>query len=101
MDDEFWAENSAHEWWDQFVLNPLIVGMHRLGDGGWLPALPPLAGVPAQVHDRLRSMVDHLVRFDDVPGLLAAHHQHPTLLCWAVNVLSGVRGGVPGSRVAA
>lgn len=85
----FWEHNSAHEWWDQLVLNPMIVGMHRLEDGGWLPALPPMPGVPAQVHDRLRGMLEQLVRFDDLPALTAANQEHPTLLCGAVDVLSG------------
>jgi NTE family protein len=87
--DRFWAANSAHEWWDLWVANPFIVGVRRLVDAGLLPATPPPPWVPGMVKARLRALLEPLVPFDDVPGLLAARSGHPTLMCGAVDVLTG------------
>jgi hypothetical protein len=101
----FWDENAAHDWWDLLVANPIIVGLHRLVDGGWLPAAPPLPWVPGMVKARLQRLLERLVSFEDLLGLLPDHPNHPTLLCGAADVLSGefagVRGGLAGSRLAA
>jgi predicted acylesterase/phospholipase RssA len=85
----FWDENAAHDWWDLLVANPVIVGLHRLVDAGWLPAAAPLPWVPGAVKARLQALLERLVRFEDLPGLLRDHPKHPTLLCGAVDVLSG------------
>ena len=85
----FWNENSAHTWWDLLVTNPFIVGLHRMVDAGVLPAAPPAPGVPAMVRDRLQRLLERLVPFEELPALLAAVPDHPTLLCGAVDVLSG------------
>jgi NTE family protein len=37
----------------------------------------------------LQALLERLVRFEDLPGLLRDHPNHPTLLCGAVDVLSG------------
>ena len=85
----FWDENAAHEWWDLLVANPTMVGLHRLVDGGWLPAAPPLPWVPGMVKARLQRLLERLVSFEDLLGLLRDHPNHPTLLCGAADVLSG------------
>ncbi|HEU4899638.1 MAG TPA: Patatin, partial [Actinomycetota bacterium] len=69
----FWDENAAHEWWDLLVANPTMVGLHRLVDGGWLPAAPPLPGVPGMVKARLQRLLERLVSFKDLLGLLHDH----------------------------
>ncbi len=85
----FWRENSAHDPWDQLVVNPFVVALHRMVDAGVLPASPPPAGVPDQVRRRLRDLLEGLVRFPDLIQLMKQHPNHPTLLCGAVDVLSG------------
>jgi NTE family protein len=85
----FWQRNSAHDPWDMMVLNPFIVGMHRLVDAGVFPATAPPRGVPQQVRARLEGLLNGLIRFDDLPELLRAHPRHPTLMCGAVDVVTG------------
>lgn len=85
----FWELNSARDPWDQLVTNPFLVGMHRLVDAGLIPATAPLPGVPEQVQARLRDLLQDLVDFEAVPSLLSARPEHPTLLCGAVDALSG------------
>lgn len=86
---DFWEANSAHDPLDLYVTNPTIVALHRLVDAGLMPAYPPPPGLPGQVYGRLRSLIETLVPFDSLPGLLRAAPNHPTLLCGAVDVLSG------------
>ncbi len=85
----FWQRNSAHDPWDMMVLNPFIVGMQRLVDAGVLPAAAPLKGVPQLVRARLEGLLNGLIPFDDLPDLLRAHPRHPTLMCSAVDVVTG------------
>ena len=85
----FWQRNSAHDPWDMMVLNPFVVGMHRLVDAGVLPATAPVKGVQGQFRARLEGLLNGLIRFDDLPELLRAHPRHPTLMCSAVDAVTG------------
>jgi NTE family protein len=85
----FWNENAAHTWWDLLVTNPFVVGLHRMVDAGMLPATPPAPWVPGMVKNRLRLLLERLVPFEELPELLKTVPDHPTLLCGAVDVLSG------------
>ena len=85
----FWQENSAHESWDRLWVNPIIVWSHFLVDSGLMPASKPLPGVPELVRNRLRNLLESLVRFPDLSRLLREHPDHPTLMCGAADVLSG------------
>ena len=86
---DFWRENSANDLWDRLVVNPSFTWLHRLVDAGMMPAIPPPPGVPGQVRDRLQRMLEHRVQFAELPGLLRDRPDHPTLMCGAVDVLSG------------
>jgi len=65
------------------------VGMHRLVDAGVLPATAPVKGVQGQFRARLEGLLNGLIRFDDLPELLRAHPRHPTLMCSAVDAVTG------------
>ena len=60
----FWQRNSAHDPWDMMVLNPFVVGMHRLVDAGFVPAAAPIKGAQGQFRARLERLLNGLIRFD-------------------------------------
>jgi NTE family protein len=84
----FWADDSAHEWWDA-MLNQYVVWLRRLQDAGAVPQLAPAPPVRQYVQDQLRALIERHVDFEDIPGLLEAHPDHASLYFGAVDVLSG------------
>ena len=91
--EAFWDDNSAHDWWDAWFVNPSLVTLQHLEDEGWLAQTPTPRWIAdascAAVKDRLRRLLERRVDLRTVLDALRDDPGHPTLLVGAVDVLTG------------
>lgn len=80
--EQFWVQNAANSYWDKLANAAILMGQSQMVHVDITPYL-----FPEWAREMLQTLLEKLVRFDEIPGLIGKNS--PELHIGAVDVLSG------------